>query len=440
MTVLSAKDADRLETVRPYGVEPGHAAVFNRPIEDLEQRTKDLDLMFLPARGFRVRQQIPATATVESEPGVWISGGLQINQVGLRTVAINPAGVGNIRIDLLWLNLTNGNLQCVESSELPVASGFAALTRPQLPSNSGAIPLAYVYVDADGTPFADTIALNTAGHIQDVRPGLGFVPAHELGTTAPLKDQGSGNLGTAWKLSRADHAHALNVDSNTPAEISPPGVGPKGPPASTYARRDHVHDLTMNEAPSNLKADVASGSPSVDGAKSLSRADHAHPANVGTTLGTQIVDPGVGGVPGTSAEYARQDHAHDLPVPNPYPTSTVIWNVVFGGGTIGSNNYLNVNGSSRTAAASTSGVQTKWYAPSDGTITAVYWRKTLANSFNFDVLLNGNPAESFTAAATSGSETGWSVTVTTGEFVEFQRSSGAGGDGMVLAMRYEAEV
>lgn len=104
------------------------------------------------------------------------------------------------------------------------------------------------------------------------------------GTSTPLKDSGSGAVGTATAYSRQDHRHPLNVSTTTPVKD---GTGSAGS-GSAYARSDHRHPLNV---------------------------DATNPAPLGTAA------------PGSADAYARRDHVHAMPsasdvgaLPSSYPT------------------------------------------------------------------------------------------------------------------------
>ena len=309
---LNIKDAERMEVVRKHvASDPIFWSIDNRPLDDLEQRTKDLDRIFTPARGFRVRQQIPATATVEVEAGVYVPDGLTVTQVALQNFGPIPAATGgNIRIDLIWFNLSTGVVTRTAGTEQLAAVGFPALARPNLPSNDGAVPLAYLYIDDVPTPFSDSIAIDTAGCIQDVRPAPGFGPAIIFESVAAnlKQDTPGGATGSSSKTVRADHQHPPNYDAVatetlSPATTSSPGV------ATTYNHRDHAHALAMEALAANLKKDTASGVLGI--LNFLVKSDHQHPLNVDGTLPTTVSQSA--SATGSADYYARRDHAHALP-------------------------------------------------------------------------------------------------------------------------------
>ena len=223
MPPLGIKDPSRMETTRFHtATDPLFWSIDNRPLGDIEQRTKDLDRIFTPARGFRPRQTIASSGNIQVEAGVYVSGGTTINQVALSTTAIPAAGAGNIRIDLLWFNLTTGAIVRTAGAEILLGGGFAACVKPSLPASAGGVPIAYVYVDAGPTAFDESIAVNTAGCIVDIRPGIGFHPGYlfEITNANILSDVVSGSAGSSAKIVRADHRHNLNVDATNPAQLS----------------------------------------------------------------------------------------------------------------------------------------------------------------------------------------------------------------------------
>jgi hypothetical protein len=65
MSILGHKDADLLELVRAYEeTDQGFFSVLYRPLEDLNQRTVDLNTIMYPALGLRVRQEVVASKAV----------------------------------------------------------------------------------------------------------------------------------------------------------------------------------------------------------------------------------------------------------------------------------------------------------------------------------------------------------------------------------------
>lgn len=310
MSVLNVKDSDRLEVVRTYvDTDPVFFSIDNRPIEDLNQRDKDLNRIFTPARGFRVRQTSPASTSVEVEAGVYVSADITINQVALSSVAIPGAGVGNIRIDLIWLNLETGAVVRTAGAEIAAGGGFAAAVRPSLPANDAAVPLAFVYVNETPTPFNETIAINTAGHIQDIRPAIGTSRRVFEDTAGNiLTDSAGGSVGTSTKVVRADHRHPLNVDGTVPTALGPSVAAAVGS-SNSYSRRDHAHAIATEAVAAAFLTDVSGGS--AGSSANFPRADHRHPLNVDGTVPSEASFTAASA--GSAATYSRADHVHLLP-------------------------------------------------------------------------------------------------------------------------------
>jgi hypothetical protein len=319
MTILNDKDATtRLENTRPYeDSDPVYWSVLNRPLEDLEQRDADLNHILLPARGLRVRQELPASTDVQVEAASIVQNGLYVKYVGA-TQNIPLAGVGMIRIDFIWYNLVTNAIAVRTGTEEPVATGFAALRADgtktfNLPVGTDAgIPLAYVYTDdTPATVYDETIAVNTAGHIEDVRPAPGANQrVFESVAGNFLSDVSGASVGTSEKIPRANHRHPLNVDAVVPATLAPDTVAATGAASAVYAYRAHAHAVTMETDPAGILTDAGA---SVGTANKLVRSDHRHPLNVNDGVIPEPVNLAAGAA-GTDPYYARRDHEHFLPV------------------------------------------------------------------------------------------------------------------------------
>jgi hypothetical protein len=431
MTLANSKDAQRLEVVR-YHTETSHPfhSVLKQPLEDLEQRTKDLEAMLGPARAFRARAEDPPSGTVEIESGWYVTAGTTIAEAPLNTAAIPAASGGNIRIDLLWVEAIDPTtVNRVAGGEGAAGGGFAALTRPDLPASaSQGISLAYVYVDETPTPFADTIALNTAGHIQDVRPGPGFVLGRVFEDTAGnlQPDTSSGVVGTSNKLVRAAHVHPANVDATNPSGPADPAtVGTSGV-STVYAREDHVHSIAMEASAANL---VQAGTADLGVRDFLVRSDHRHPLNVSATNPTTVAGPGAGGAAGSSLVYSRSDHVHDLPAANPYTTAPASFLVAFGGDVSGSNVYLLAWNEEAIIAltASTLGL-TRFIAPIACTIKQAIWSKENGGSATFEVRVAGSVEDTLSGLTGGSGSEDVDIAVAQGEAVEVNHSAGVDAD------------
>ena len=97
----------------------------------------------------------------------------------------------------------------------------------------------------------DTISQNTNGVItatkKTIRSASGTqTGVVQYGTATPLKD-GTAAVGTG-NAARIDHVHPLNVDTTAPAGLTAiTGTSAAGS-ASTYARRDHTHSVSIRSA------------------------------------------------------------------------------------------------------------------------------------------------------------------------------------------------
>lgn len=315
MTVENVKDTQRLEVTRFIEADdPVFFSTTNRPLEDVEQRTRDLDRIMSPARGFRVRQTASPSTTVEVETGFYVVG-TTVNKPSLQTVGPIPAAsAGFIRVDLIYINLSTGVAARVAGNDTAAGSGFAAARAlvNDLPSGTPAAPLAYVYVDEFSTAYDRTIAINTAGHIEDARTSPGVAQkAFESSGANILSDVTGGSVGSVSTVARANHRHPLNVDATNPVQITANSTGSPGA-AGTYSRRDHSHSTLVETVGSNLLTD--SGSGVVGTSASFVRADHRHPLNISVNPGDLLADV-AGGSLGASVAYSRSDHQHPLNVP-----------------------------------------------------------------------------------------------------------------------------
>jgi hypothetical protein len=292
--------------------DPSFFAMMNRPHEDIEQRTDDLDRIFTPARGLRVRQVLVATTSVEVEVGIYVDvDGVTVKESNagvVQTIAVPAASGGQIRADLIYFNLTTGVAARVAGGEVPSATGFSSSLWPTLPSGlAGSIPLGILYVNDVPADFDETLSGNVAGQIIDVRPAIG-ANRSLFDSTAPLKDVSGGSAGNSVKLSRSNHAHILNTDAVAPETLDSVKAAASGS-STVYSKRDHVHPISIEVAPANILKDASGGS--AGSSSKLAKSDHAHNLNVDAVNPTPVSPGGVPAV-GTSSAYARRDHAHPM--------------------------------------------------------------------------------------------------------------------------------
>jgi hypothetical protein len=323
MATLNLKDANRLETQR-YLIEtdPPYYSVFNRALEDLNQRTVDINNIFVPARGLHVHQASTPDLTVEVSNGWYMadeSNPVLFPSGATTSLTVPIATPGFIRIDLVYFDLENGAVGRSAGTEVAATAGFATVfddatpKRGVLPPNSGMIPLAYLYVDADPSMvFSDTILINNAGYIRDCRlaPGAGLRVFE--GTVGNLKtDVANGDVGSEATIARSDHQHPLNVSASLPTiQVTYPSTSDVGT-ADTYARRDHIHALDMETSIANLLPDAGVvGSAGQALTTTYARSDHQHDVNLGTTPPGSLV-AGTPGSAGTGQVYVRNDHEHE---------------------------------------------------------------------------------------------------------------------------------
>lgn len=330
MTILNDKDATtRLENTRPYEEsDPVYWSVLNRPLEDLAQRDADLNHILFPARGLRVRQEIPASTDVEIEAGSIVQNGLLVSYAGA-TQNIPLAGVGKIRIDFIWFNIATNTIAVRTGTEEPTATGFIALRADptktfNLPVGTDAgIPLAYVYTDDTiTTVYDETIAANTAGYIEDVRPAPGANQrVFENSAAVFNQDQAGGAVGVSEKVPRSDHRHPMNVDGTVPEVVAPDNVAGTGSASARYAYRAHVHAVTVETNAAGILTDAAAAA--VGSANKLVRSDHRHPINVDAVVPAPISY--IAGSAGTSAIYSHRDHVHFAASPTLVNSQSLSW-------------------------------------------------------------------------------------------------------------------
>lgn len=327
MSILNVKDSARLEVLRLLEPEdPAYFAILNRPHEDLEQRTKDLDRIFTPARGLRVRQTSPVSASVEVETGIILdTNGVTIesaNSGAVQTIGPVPAAAaGMIRADLIYFNLLTKTAVRLAGSEVAVGSGFSDSLWPDLPVGlAGAVPLGILYVGENiggSVDFDETITGDSEGQILDVRPAPGVLK--HLFETNPANlatDVTSGAVGTLVTVVRADHRHPLNVDGTIPTTMGA-GLAASVGAAATYSRRDHRHAITIE---ANAGVMLQDGTASAGSTAEIARADHRHPLNVDAVVPSLDT---AGGAIGGASTYSRRDHRHPLQVTGGNPADLV---------------------------------------------------------------------------------------------------------------------
>lgn len=309
MSVLGIKDSTtKLEDLRPYDrTDKTYFSILNRPVQDLEQRDLDLDLIHKPSRFLRVRATDPISDQVDIEEGFYLYGNAVEKFAGTTLAAVPASGAGTVRIDLVYFRTDTNTVVRLASAQ---AANYGAVTKPDLPAGLDAIPLAYLYVGDTGPEFEDGLAINIDGAIEDARPapgsGLGRPVETSAGTFLP--DTVGGSAGSSEKVPRADHRHPLNIaDGSPPVTLSAATVANAGED-DFYARRDHEHALSIETNAAVLRSDVSGGDVGV--ATTLARADHRHPLNVSGAAPSPV---GItAGSAGSSGAYARADHRHDV--------------------------------------------------------------------------------------------------------------------------------
>jgi len=321
MSVLNSKDGNGMENVRLFtGSDEVFYSTMNRPLEDLEQRTDDLNKILAPDRGLHVHQTYPPSKYITIEPGVYMSGNTLptvFPDVGFTTDLLIPdAGAGNFRIDLIVLNLLTGEpSRLTGSAEANWVNAWTNRATLDSVSGNNFIPLAYLYVGQIAADvYSDIIVVDNPGHIRDARLSHGAARhlyedtfGNLLGDTLPA------SVGTSTREARADHQHPVNVGATLPSAINLNSVASVGA-ALLYSRKDHIHGLTTEAVAANLQEDGPSGAGEVGVAGTsvnFVRADHQHPLNVTATL-PLTADLTQASAIGVATTYSRRDHVHKV--------------------------------------------------------------------------------------------------------------------------------
>jgi hypothetical protein len=325
MSTLGHKDSDLLELVRTYAEEDqGFFSVLYRPLEDLTQRTVDINTIMYPALGLRVRQETVASKTVVVCTGSLIDDAtspVEFPELAVTdTLTIPDCAAGNVRVDLIYLDLLTRTVSRAAGTEVPpdasppdphvYVTAWASRGTVLDVATSGILPLAYVFVDDVLATVYDEVTLAyTPGAILDVRspPGTGRYRfgtlVGQLYTSVP-----GGDLGLLPAVPRADHAHPSRVDATVPQAETANSAAAYGNPADLYARADHAHNMLAGvKAAGPYTTDTAI--PTVGSENKIVRADHQHALNVSATL-PNPVETGVLGSVGVSPYYSRSDHGH----------------------------------------------------------------------------------------------------------------------------------
>ena len=214
--------------------DPLYMTALNRPLGDVEERTKDIHRIDAPARAFLVKQSATPDTSVLVNSG-WIPVDADLSAVSdvsefVETAAgpIAAAPPNSIRMDLVYLDMTTRAVSILQGTEVAASTGFESyyndLTplRPVLADgNQDHIPLAYLYVDQVPTPFSDTVTINNAGHSRDIRPAAGMDWRPWGSDPASLaSDITAGAIGSVAKLSRSNHRHPVNVPAASIASLT----------------------------------------------------------------------------------------------------------------------------------------------------------------------------------------------------------------------------
>lgn len=321
MSVLNVKDATtRLETMRPYlYTDPFYYSVLNRPLEDLHQRTVDLNNIFRPARWFYVHG--PLACSVYVDPG-WSAPDPVASPVYFAgdVLTISPALPGKIRIDLVYFDLANSVVGISQGLETLSSVSFMTLFNTKtdigaVPGGAAMLPLAYLFVDESATRiYSVLLPSNTAGYIRDCRlsPGAGSVLFEDTVSNIK-KDTAGGSVGSTTRVPRAGHQHPINYSTAAPSTMEIRSVGSVGV-SGAYAMVDHVHGISMLNNPALLKPSDGAASIGDGGDVTFVRGDHTHPAVYGLTTPART-EYGLAADPGSSVPpilLSRLDHAHEI--------------------------------------------------------------------------------------------------------------------------------
>jgi hypothetical protein len=336
MPVLNDKDATtRIENVRylRQTKDPPHAAVLNRPLYDLEERSNDVwDIMDV-AKQFYVHQEAAASFSVVVEPGwsfleedfgtaadpTYFPGG---------TVTVLMSAPNKIRMDLVYYNKETNTVDVITGTEVQESTGWAGLwdeptpLRAILPAgNTSFVPLAYLYVGSRATEtFQDAALITAAGHIRDCRFGS-HVHWHITGNVSEmLADTPGGSAGTQPRVSRSDHRHPNNLpptgvtgSAAVVSQLSHNNTRQTGT-SDLYAMADHKHDMLMADNVALQFEDRTTTSAGLAGSGvRLARSDHQHPLHFQTDPILKVpgdIDTNLGVWRGSGNYYARHDHRH----------------------------------------------------------------------------------------------------------------------------------
>lgn len=320
MSTTNVKDSQGLEVVRFLDrTDEGFDTIMNRPLEDIEQRTVDLDMMMGPGRGFRVTETQPNPTNAVTVDEGWYLG--EDDRTPYRfpdpddarpdSIAIPAAGAGLFRIDLIVFDPHDATdaLQRIPGSS-QASWALAWTNRPRVPTAGSTYPLAYVYAnDSTSTVYQDSIAVDNPGHIRDVRLSYGAGGRmFEDDDTVLQPDAATASLGDSTLTVRANHRHPANIDATLPETVEPDGVRNDGT-SSTYAIADHRHAVPIETVAGNFLSDIDGGD--AGSANKFAFADHRHPLRV-QDVTPQPSNPTVAGDPGTSDYYSRLDHVHQV--------------------------------------------------------------------------------------------------------------------------------
>ena len=339
-TLQDKSSTTRLENIRlmrggTLVRDPMYMTVLNRPMGDVEERTKDLYRIDGPAKAFLVKQNTAPGTSVLVNSG-WIPADVDLSAVtDVIEFPVTPgddlvgpiiaAPPSSIRMDLVYLDMTSRQVLVVQGTEVAASVGFESYYNDSTPlrptladGNQDAIPLAYLYVDQTPTAFSDLITTDVAGRIRDVRPAAG-VDWRQWGLAGGdlVTDTEAGSIGSISKLVRSNHRHPLNVPAASSASITrnieADAVALAGT-ESEYARRDHKHTISVTATLSDLKVAAESIVTGQLGTGiNLVRSDHRHPLSFpAVPVLPGISQPTGAAAIGSGFTYARDDHVHQL--------------------------------------------------------------------------------------------------------------------------------
>jgi hypothetical protein len=236
------------------------------------------------------------------------------------TAAILPATPGNMRIDLVYLDLLTQGVEVSQGTEVLDTTAFPTLFDDKaklgtLPLSSIVLPICYVYVDSSAIRvYNQTIPNTAAGHVRDARltPGAGSL-RFEDDVNVLKPDTAGGSTGSSPHLVRIGHRHPTLYSTANPATLLVDGSSGQGS-SDSYSLIGHVHPLEMLTDPLLLGFSIGSAYVGDSNDYTFVRGNHAH----GTVHGAatpQTVGYGLSATPGGAVDpvlLSHEDHIHAI--------------------------------------------------------------------------------------------------------------------------------